>query len=209
VLTISIHETGRALFPGTGFESEIGIGPAAGSIMNLPLEPWTGEGPWLEAVRGLVPGLAAGFRPDIVVSQHGCDTHVWDPLAHLRVTTTAMGEAARLVDEIAHTYAGGRWLATGGGGYDAYRVVPRVWSLVWLAGAHREVPTQTSVEWRERWSDDAGRFGTPGMPERFEDAANAGAAVDELQELAEEASRRTIARVIELTTRPPFRSDRA
>ena len=49
-----------------------------------------------------------------------------------------MGAAARLVDEVAHRHAGGRWLATGGGGYDAYRVVPRAWALVWLAGAHRE-----------------------------------------------------------------------
>ena len=70
--------------------------------------------------------------------QHGADSHAWDPLAHLLVTTTAMGEAARLVDALAHRFAGGRWLSTGGGGYDAYRVVPRSWSLVWLAGAHRD-----------------------------------------------------------------------
>ena len=77
-------------------------------------------------MRPLLPELAAAFGPDLVVSQHGADSHAWDPLAHLRVTTTAMGEAARLVDAIAHRYAGGRWLATGGGGYDAYRVVPRI-----------------------------------------------------------------------------------
>ena len=95
------------------------------------------------AVRSLVPTLAAAFGPDVIVSQHGADTHAWDPLAHLRVTTTAMGEAARLVDEVAHRWAGGRWLATGGGGYDAYRVVPRAWALTWLAGAHREAPAET------------------------------------------------------------------
>ena len=100
----------------------------------------TGETAWLAAVRSLVPDLAAAFRPDIVVSQHGADSHAWDPLAHLRVTTTAMGAAARLVDEVAHRHAGGRWLATGGGGYDVYRVVPRAWALTWLAGAHREPP---------------------------------------------------------------------
>ena len=108
--------------------------------MNVPLEPGTGEGAWLAAVRALLPELAAAFGPDLIVSQHGADSHAWDPLAHLRVTTTAMGEAARLVDAVAHRFAGGRWLATGGGGYDVYRVVPRMWSLVWLAGAHREVP---------------------------------------------------------------------
>ena len=192
VLTISIHETGRALFPGTGFASEVGEGVAEGSIVNVPLEPWTGDGPWLEAVRELVPPLAARFRPDIVVSQHGCDTHAWDPLAHLRVTTSAMGEAARVVDEVAHTHAGGRWLATGGGGYDAYRVVPRAWSLVWLAGAHREAPAETPPAWRERWERAAEQFGTPGMPARFYDDPNAGVRVDSLQEAANEASRTTI-----------------
>jgi acetoin utilization protein AcuC len=101
-------------------------------VVNVPLEPGTGETAWLTAVRSLLLELAAAFGPDLVVSQHGCDSHAWDPLAHLRVTTTAMGEAARVVDGLAHRHAGGRWLATGGGGYDAYRVVPRAWS--WSAG---------------------------------------------------------------------------
>ncbi len=140
VLTVSIHETGRYLFPGTGDAGEIGEGTAAGTAVNVPLEPFTGAEPWLHAVRTLLPELAAAFGPDLIVSQHGADSHAWDPLAHLRVTTTAMSEAARLVDDIAHRYAAGRWLATGGGGYDAYRVVPRMWSLVWLAGAHRDGP---------------------------------------------------------------------
>src|SRR6266540_1793436 len=86
--------------------------------------------------RSLVPALAAAFGPDVVVSQHGADSHAWDPLAHLRVTTTAMEAAARMVDRLAHRHARGRWLSTGGGGYDAYRVVPRAWALVWLTGAH-------------------------------------------------------------------------
>jgi len=158
----------------------------------VPLEPGTGEGPWLEAVRSIVPGVAAAFGPDLIVSQHGCDTHAWDPLAHLRVTTTAMGEAARLVDTLAHRYASGRWLATGGGGYDAYRVVPRAWSLVWLAGAHRDAPDVTPLAWRERWEAAADAFLTPGMPERFADAPNAGREPDRMQLFAEEASRRAI-----------------
>jgi acetoin utilization protein AcuC len=192
VMTISFHESGRSLFPGTGFLDEVGEGPAAGSVVNVPLEPGTGESPWLEAVRSVVPGVAAAFGPDLIVSQHGCDTHAWDPLAHLWVTTTAMGEAARLVDALAHRYAAGRWLATGGGGYDAYRVVPRVWSLVWLAGAHRDVPEVTPLAWRERWEAAADAFGTPGMPERFGDAPNAGREPDRMQLFAEEASRLAI-----------------
>jgi acetoin utilization protein AcuC len=191
VLTVSIHETGRYLFPGTGFADEIGEGAAAGTSVNVPLEPGTGEGPWLDMVRLLVPSLAAAFRPDIVVSQHGADSHAFDPLAHLRVTTTAMGAAARIVDAVAHRWAGGRWLATGGGGYDAYRVVPRSWSLVWLAGTHREVPGATPEAWRVRWADEAARYGQAPLPETFDDPPNAGFRLEPAQDAAEELSAAT------------------
>jgi acetoin utilization protein AcuC len=169
VLTVSFHESGRYLFPGTGFADDIGEGDAAGTVVNVPLPPETGDGAWLGAVTSLLPELAAAFRPDIVVSQHGADSHLWDPLAHLRNTVTSMGAAARLVHELAHEHAGGRWLATGGGGYDAYRVVPRSWSLVWLAAAHRDVPSETPAAWRERWADEARRYGQAPMPVTFDD----------------------------------------
>jgi acetoin utilization protein AcuC len=195
VLTLSIHETGRYLFPGTGGVGELGEGAAAGTAVNVPLEPGTGELIWLEAVRTLLPELAAAFGPDLVVSQHGADSHAWDPLAHLRVTTTAMGEAARLVDAVAHRYANGRWLATGGGGYDAYRVVPRAWALTWLAGAHREVPASTPIAWRERWAVEASRYGQAPLPTAFDDDPNAGLPVDAAQLAVESHSRETIALV--------------
>ncbi len=193
VLTLSFHESGRYLFPGTGGVGELGEGAAAGTAVNVPLEPGTGEGAWLEAVRTLLPELAAAFGPDLIVSQHGSDAHAWDPLAHLRVTTTAMGEAARLVDAVAHRFAGGRWLATGGGGYDVYRVVPRAWSLVWLAGAHRPVPEGTEAAWRERWTGEAQRYGQAPLPTAFDDAPNAGLPLDGAQLDAEERSRATTA----------------
>ncbi len=126
-----------------------------------------------------------------MVSQHGADSHLWDPLAHLRMTTTAMGEAARLVDAIAHRYAGGRWLATGGGGYDAYRVVPRMWAHVWLAGAHEAVPSETPAEWRERWAAEGARYGQAPLPPSFDDAPNAGWEFDSTQKSAEAASAAT------------------
>jgi acetoin utilization protein AcuC len=191
VLTLSFHESGRFLFPGTGGVEELGEGVAAGTSVNVPLEPGTGEGAWLEAVRSLLPELAATFGPDLIVSQHGADSHAWDPLAHLRVTTTAMGEAARLVDAVAHRYAGGRWLATGGGGYDAYRVVPRAWSLVWLAGAHRPVPDTTAEDWRARWQAEAERYGQAPLPTTFDDASNAELPLDATQMAAEARSRAT------------------
>jgi acetoin utilization protein AcuC len=191
VLTLSFHESGRYLFPGTGGLAELGEGTAAGTAVNVPFEPGTGEGPWLAAVRTLLPELAASFGPDLIVSQHGADSHAWDPIAHLRVTTTAMGEAARVVDAVAHRYAEGRWLATGGGGYDAYRVVPRSWSLVWLAGAHREVPDVLPEAWRERWAGEASRYGQAPLPLSFTDPPNAGSPIDVAQEAAETRSSAT------------------
>jgi len=195
VMTVSIHETGRYLFPGTGGVGELAEGDAAGTSVNVPLEPGTGEGPWLAAVRGLVPEVAAAFGPDLIVSQHGADSHAWDPLAHLRVTTTAMGDAARVVDTVAHRFAAGRWLATGGGGYDVYRVVPRMWSLVWLAGAHRDSPDTVPEAWRERWAADGARYGQSPPPERFEDLPNAGALLDASQMAAETHSKESTALV--------------
>ena len=195
VMTVSWHESGRYLFPETGFIDEVGEGTAAGTSVNMPFEPFTGESAWLAAVRALLPTLAAVFGPDVIVSQHGADSHAWDPLAHLRVTTTAHGEAARLVDAVAHRWAGGRWLATGGGGYDAYRVVPRTWALTWLAGAHREPDPETPAAWRQRWEAKAGAFGTPGMPVTFLDEPNAGQPVGTQQVVANEASLDTLARV--------------
>src|SRR5687768_14121124 len=174
VLTVSIHETGTALFPGTGFPDELGGAEAVGTKVNIPLDPGTGERGWLAAVELVLPALAEAFRPEVIVSQHGADAHAFDPLAHLRVTTTAMGVAARLVDGIAHRFASGRWLATGGGGYDVYRVVPRDWAHVWLAASHREAPAEIAESWRERWAGDAERYGQAPIPRKFDDPPDAG-----------------------------------
>ncbi len=193
VVTLSIHQSGRTLFPGTGFIGELGDGVAAGTSLNLPLEPGTGERGWLAALRAVLPEVAAAFRPDVIVSQHGADGHAWDPLANLRLTTTAMGEAARLVHAIAHRWAGGRWLATGGGGYDAYRVVPRAWSHVWLCQAHLEPPAAIPAAWRERWAAEADRYGQVPLPESLDDEPNAGLRLDPGQELAERRALETAA----------------
>jgi acetoin utilization protein AcuC len=192
VLTLSFHESGHTLFPGTGFVRDLGEGMAAGTSLNVPLPAGTGDTAWLAGVEGLVPAIAAAFGPDIIVSQHGADAHAFDPLGHLRVTTTAMGAAARLVDAVAHRWAGGRWLATGGGGYDVYRAVPRAWALVWLAGAHRPEPGETPAPWRERWAEEAARFGQAPVPPRFVDPPNAGIGLSDGQRLAEAEAIATI-----------------
>jgi acetoin utilization protein AcuC len=169
VVTFSVHETGRALFPGTGSIDETGGAGARGTAVNVPLEPFSGDDSWIRVIDSVVPALAEAFRPTFLVSQHGCDSHAYDPLAHLRLTTAAYARATRLLDDIAHRYAGGRWVATGGGGYDVYRVVPRSWALVWLAQAHREPPDETPAEWRALWEEDAEAFGQSPPPTPFVD----------------------------------------
>jgi acetoin utilization protein AcuC len=201
VMTVSIHETGTALFPGTGFPDELGGPGALGTKVNLPLDPWTGERGWLPALELVLPALAERFRPDVIVSQHGADAHAFDPLAHLNVTTTAMGRAARLVDELAHRHAGGRWLATGGGGYDVYRVVPRAWAHVWLAASHAPVPDATPEAWRERWAEDAARYGQSPMPAAFDDPSNAGLPYRAADEAADARAVRIAEQVLEVVVR--------
>lgn len=205
VLTVSIHESGLTLFPGTGFPDEIGGPGAEGTKVNLPLDAGTGELGWLPALELALPALAEAFRPDVVVSQHGADSHAFDPLAHLRVTTTAMGAAARLVDSLAHRWAGGRWLATGGGGYDVYRVVPRAWAHVWLAATHRESPPAIPPAWRERWTADAEHYGQSPLPESFDDPPNAGLPYRAADEAADARAVRIAELVVERLL-PPLRA---
>jgi acetoin utilization protein AcuC len=169
VLTFSIHETGLSLFPGTGFVEESGGSGAPGTAVNIPLLPYSGDSSWLPAVESAVQALADAFRPTMLVSQHGCDSHAFDPLAHLRMTTRAYERADTLLDEIAHRHAEGRWFATGGGGYDVYRVVPRAWTLVWLTQSHADVG-EIPVEWRDRWAPDAERHDQSPPPESLLDA---------------------------------------
>jgi acetoin utilization protein AcuC len=185
VMTVSIHESGHALFPGTGFPDELGGPGAEGTAVNIPLDPGTGETGWVEALEIALPTLAKAFQPDIVVSQHGADSHAFDPLAHLLVTTTAMGRAAHLVDQLAHQHAGGRWLATGGGGYDVYRVVPRMWSHVWLAQSHANAHGELDPAWRERWAGEAEQYGQSPIPTTLDDAANAGLPYRDAQDHAD------------------------
>jgi acetoin utilization protein AcuC len=179
VLTLSVHENGQALFPGSGFLEETGGPQAPGTAVNVPLEPYSGDASWLAAVERAVPALADAFRPTFLVSQDGCDSHALDPLAHLRVTTAGYARAARLLDRVAHLHCDGRWFATGGGGYDAYGVVPRSWAMVWLAQAHRDVPAQTPAAWRTRWADEAEAFGQSPIPEAMLDPADLVAAEPE------------------------------
>jgi acetoin utilization protein AcuC len=157
VLTISIHESGRYLFPGTGFADERGGGRAEGTKANVPLPPYTSDRGWLEAFDAVVQPKVRGFRPDVLVTQLGCDTHHSDPLAHLALSTGAYGRAAEALHELAHQAAGGRWVATGGGGYQWARVVPRAWTIYFAAMVDRSVPDDIPTEWLDVAADAGGR----------------------------------------------------
>ena len=155
VMTVSFHESGRFLFPGTGDEDERGRGAGEGSVLNVPFAPGTEDGDWIAALDTLLPPVAAAFRPDLVVSQHGCDTHAYDPLADLRLSTASFQRQAQVAHRLAHRHAGGRWLATGGGGYDLYRVVPRSWAIVWSEMTGRPLPHEVPAAWHARWQPEA------------------------------------------------------
>ena len=165
VMTVSFHETGRFLFPGTGDVMEMGEGRGHGYSINVPVAPFTDDTSWLEAVHAILPPLTERFRPDIIISSLGADTHVWDPLTHVALTTASFFEQARLVHDLAHTYTEGRWLALGSGGYDWRRVVPRSWAILWAEMTGRDLSDELPAAWRDRWEMDP----FEPLPVRFRD----------------------------------------
>jgi acetoin utilization protein AcuC len=151
VLTISLHETPRTLFPGTGYPHETGGDDAPGSAVNVALPPGTTDAGWLRAFRAVVPPLLREWRPDVLVTQHGCDSHTDDPLAHLALTVDGQRASYEDLHRLAHEVCDGRWVATGGGGYALVEVVPRAWThlLAEAAGNPVNPATETPEEWRD------------------------------------------------------------
>ncbi|MCW2817138.1 MAG: acuC [Nocardioides sp.] len=151
VLTISVHESGQFLFPGTGASEDVGGPDSLGSAVNVPLPPGTGAAGWLRAFHAVVPPLLREFAPDVLVTQHGCDSHRADPLADLELTVDGQRAAYVALHELAHEVAGGRWVATGGGGYAVADVVPRAWThlLAVVSGVPLDPATPVPQEWRE------------------------------------------------------------
>jgi acetoin utilization protein AcuC len=150
VLTISLHEHPRTLFPQTGWPEETGGPSAEGSAVNVALPAGTSDDGWMRAFDAVVPELLAAFRPQVLVTQHGADTHFEDPLAHLVVSLDAQRAVALRCHELAHEHADGRWVALGGGGYAVVDVVPRSWThLVAIAAGEPIEPTaETPEDWR-------------------------------------------------------------
>jgi acetoin utilization protein AcuC len=173
VLTISLHETGQTLFPGTGFPQDSGGPDAPGSAVNVALPPGTADAGWLRAFHAVVPPLLREFAPDVLVTQHGCDSHYLDPLAHLALSVDAQRTSYEALHSLAHEVCGGRWVALGGGGYELIDVVPRAWAHLTAIAAHRPIPLDTEVPeaWRAMVRE---RFGRPGPTHMGDGVAEGG-----------------------------------
>ncbi len=163
VLTVSLHQHPATLWPNTGWSSEVGHGAAEGSAINIPLLPGTGDRLWLRAFHAIVPGAIGSFRPQIIVSQCGVDSHREDPLADLALTVDGQNAAFLAMRDLADEYSEGRWLAVGGGGYGLVRVVPRAWTHLIAAALGRDIDPMSPLPdaWRERVRDMAPSIDLP------------------------------------------------
>ena len=161
VLTVSIHETPLASFPFTGFPSECGQGAADGTAVNIALPSGTGDASWLRAFHAVVPGVLRAFGPEVLVTQHGTDSHREDPLCDLNLTVDGQRGSYLALRELAETVTGGRWLALGGGGYSPVRVAPRSWThlLAIVSGHDLDPATPLPRDWLARAAADR-----PGIP---------------------------------------------
>lgn len=145
VLTCSVHESGRTLFPGTGWPADTG-GPAAeGSAVNVALPPGVRDSPWLRAISSAIIPVVRAFQPQVLITQHGCDTHEADPLSNMALSLDAQRHAMVLMHRLSHEVSEGRWISLGGGGYDLVGVVPRAWTHLTAIAAHAPVDPATSV----------------------------------------------------------------
>lgn len=158
VCTYSIHETGRYLFPGTGNVHEKGAGQGYGYSINIPVDAFTEDESWLDAYTTSIQEVAAFFKPDVIITQNGADSHYLDPLTHLSATIKIYREIPRIAHEIAHKYCGGKWIGVGGGGYDIWRVVPRAWAMIWLEMTEQLDQIANgplSKDWLEKWQPES------------------------------------------------------
>jgi acetoin utilization protein AcuC len=166
VCTLSIHETGRYLFPGTGNINERGHGKGYGFSFNIPIDAFTEDDSFIDTYTSAISEVAEFFKPDVILTQNGADAHYFDPLTHLSATMKSYRTIPKIAHQIAHQYCDGRWIAVGGGGYDIWRVVPRAWALIWLemtenSNCYGDLPS----EWLDFWQKQA----PVKLPEQWDD----------------------------------------
>ncbi len=151
VMTISLHETGEFLFPGTGWVHELGKGMGKSLKLNLPLQPFTEGESYMSVIEKAVVPALSWFRPDALVVQAGADPHYSDPLADLMLTTQDFETIYRRVLEIADKYTKGNILITFGGGYSV-TATTRIWALIYYIVNGLELPEKLPEAWRTRWA---------------------------------------------------------
>lgn len=169
VCTLSIHETGRYLFPGTGNVNERGLKEGYGYSFNFPIDAFTEDESFLEVYETAIKEIMDYFKPDVIVTQNGADAHYLDPLTHLCSTMKTYERIPQIAHELAHQYCDGKWIALGGGGYDIWRVVPRAWSQLWKVMLDQtpfegELPTR----WLKKWQTHS----PVSLPTHWHDADN-------------------------------------
>ncbi|MCX6026679.1 MAG: acetoin utilization protein AcuC [Chloroflexi bacterium] len=155
VLTISLHQDGRTLFPGTGSLHEEGRDRGTGYAVNVPLPPGTDDSAYLDAFEQVAPPLVARFAPDVLVTQLGVDSHYRDPLAELKLTTLGQVKVVERMSTLCT-----RWLALGGGGYDL-EVVPRAWTLFFGVMTGQEFPDPLPGSYRRKYGGETLRDRLP------------------------------------------------
>ncbi len=171
VMTYSIHETGRYLFPGTGSLTERGTEEGFGFAVNLPIDAFTEDESFMNTFKESLEAAIIKFKPDIIISQNGVDAHYRDPMTHLSLTSKSFEEIPRFVCKMADQYTDGKWIAVGGGGYNLWQVVPRMWAQIWLAMTGIEAPTgrlpetylekyesKCPVYFPQNWEDDTSDY---------------------------------------------------
>ena len=155
VLTLSIHETGRILFPQSGFTNETGVGEGLGYSVNLPLPPYVQDHQYLEAFEAVVPPIIEAYKPEVIVMQTGVDTHFQDHMGHLILTTRTFDALGERIHQLAHQYARGNLVAIGGGGY-SYLSVPRCWTIFLAKIAGFEVNNEIPEDWQKFFTEVTG-----------------------------------------------------
>jgi acetoin utilization protein AcuC len=156
VMTISLHESGQHLFPGTGHVHELGSGVGRGLKLNFPMQPFTEGESYLEIFEHFVPTALRQFKPGVLVVQAGADAHFDDQLADLMLTTRDYERIFRRILEWADRFTSGRVLFTLGGGY-SFWAAPRVWTLLSLVLRDLPIPERVPEAWRDRWAGVIGK----------------------------------------------------
>jgi acetoin utilization protein AcuC len=160
VLTISFHESGKYLFPGTGSTDEIGEGPGKGFSLNFPLLPGTSNRMFVKLFRYCVPRILEAYSPDLLFTQLGVDMYFDDPLTQMGVSLSAYKDIAQTLYTSTHDYCDNKWVAVGGGGY-LMTVVPRAWSIFLARMLDVKLKNELPNDWIQQVKKDVPNEETP------------------------------------------------